>query len=158
MSIISPNMIILSSRPVLCYLSDMGVAGPGAKTRLKSEKGFTLLETVIALGIVGLIIVILLQALPVAIIGTSRTRAGMNLINLASSQMEHVKVQPFQASYTPMSSVPPGFSVAITATVPVTYTYTSPSLAQTADTVQLITVTVTGPYGSGSVEGYKTRR
>ena len=136
----------------------MGVVGLFLKKRLKSEKGFTLLETLIALGIVGLIIVILLQALPVAILGTSRARAGMNLINLASSQMESIKVQPFQSSYTPISIVPPGFSVAITATVPVTYSYPSPSLAQTADTVQLITVTITGPYGSGSVEGYKTRR
>lgn len=136
----------------------MGVVGKGAKSLLKDQRALGLLEALVALGIVGLIIMVLLQALPVAIVGTSRARAGMNMTNLAGSQLESIKGQPFQASYSAVSPLPPGFSVDITATVPFTYSYASPSFAQTPDTIQLVSVTVTGPYGSSSVEGYKTRR
>ena len=128
------------------------------KQSLKKEKGLTLLEVVIALGIVGLTVMVLLQILPVATVGTSRARAGVTMSNLASSQMENVKQQPFQSTYSLVSPVPDGFTIAITSSVPVTYVYPSPSFTQTTDTVQLVTVTVTGPYGSGSLGGYKTRR
>ncbi len=132
--------------------------GNGVKQSLKKEKGLTLLEVVIALGIVGLTVMVLLQILPVATVGTSRARAGVTMSNLASSQMENVKQQPFQSTYSLVSPVPDGFTIAITSSVPVTYVYPSPSFTQTTDTVQLVTVTVTGPYGSGSLGGYKTRR
>ncbi len=132
--------------------------GKGVKQSLKKEKGLTLLEVVIALGIVGLTVMVLLQILPVATVGTSRARAGVTMSNLASSQMENVKQQPFQSTYSLVSPVPDGFTIAITSSVPVTYVYPSPSFTQTTDTVQLVTVTVTGPYGSGSLGGYKTRR
>ena len=128
------------------------------KQSLKEEKGLTLIEVVIALAIVGLTIMVLLQILPVAIVGTSRARAGVSMANLASSQMESIKQQPFQSAYSPVSPIPDGFTIAITTSVPVTYGYPSPSFAQTTDTVQLVSVTVTGPYGSGSLGGYKTRR
>lgn len=136
--------------------------GPGAvrevKQSLKEEKGLTLIEVVIALAIVGLTIMVLLQILPVAIVGTSRARAGVNVANLAGSQMESIKQQTFWAAYSPVSPIPDGFTIAITTSVPVTYGYPSPSFAQTTDTVQLVTVTVTGPYGSRSLGGYKARR
>lgn len=134
------------------------MVGTVVKAILKSEKGISLVETVIALGIIGMVILILLQALPVAILGTSRARAGVSMVNLATSQMESIKSQSFASSYSPVSPLPDGFSVEITATVPITYRYPAPLLAQTPDTVQFITVTVTGPYGSRSVEGYKTQR
>lgn len=128
------------------------------KRSLQANQGLSLLEVTIALGIVGLTILVLLQILPVAMVGTSRARAGVSMINLASSQLENLKRQPFQVAYSPLSPIPDGFTVEITATVPVTHGYPAPSLAQTTDTVQLVTVTVTGPYGSRSLEGYKTRR
>lgn len=128
------------------------------KETLKADPGLSLLEVLIALGVVSLAIVVLLQVLPVAIGGTSRARAGVNLVNLANSQLENIKRQTFQASYSPISPIPDGFTVAVTTSVPMTYRYPSPSFAQTADTVQWVTVTITGPYGSRSLEGYRARR
>jgi prepilin-type N-terminal cleavage/methylation domain-containing protein len=68
----------------------------------KNEKGFTLIEVLVALAITGLVVVAFLTAMSVAskanIITNERTTAE----SLARSQMEYVKSLPFDGSYDPL--------------------------------------------------------
>lgn len=69
---------------------------------MKNEKGFSLIEVLIAIAVLGIIVVGFLGAL-----GTGTKSAGITderatAKNLAESQMEYVKNQPFnESSYAP---------------------------------------------------------
>ncbi len=106
-------------------------------------------------------------ALVPAVVGTisAASRATDNaydrsiLFELGQSQFEDVLRQTFQtspASYS-LISMPAGYAVLV-ATVPaVTYTYPAPSSINTVETVQIVTVTVTGVRGDLTFTGYKAR-
>lgn len=74
------------------------------------SRGFTLIEVVIAIALVGVIAIAFLSALSTAstvlIIADERATAE----SLARSQMEYVKNSPKSASYPP--SIPPGYEEA----------------------------------------------
>lgn len=85
---------------------------------MKSEKGFSLIGVVISIALVGVIAAAFLGGLGNAskALFTTDTHATAN--NLAESQLEYVKKQPYAATYIP-ASVPAeyiGYSVTIDVT------------------------------------------
>lgn len=64
---------------------------------MKSEKGFSLIETIASLGILGIIGVGLLGALAVSSRATITMEERQTAANLAETQMEYVKSQTYQA-------------------------------------------------------------
>jgi len=81
------------------------------------------------------------------------------LFELAQSQFENVQQQAFQTSpagYTAIS-MPAGYSVLVATAPAVAYTYPAPSSTSTVETVQQVTVTVTGVRGNLTFAGYKAR-
>jgi prepilin-type N-terminal cleavage/methylation domain-containing protein len=85
---------------------------------MKSEKGFTLIGVVIAIALVGIIAAAFLGGLANAskALFTTDTHATGN--NLAESQMEYVKKQPYATAYipAPIPSEYVGYSVTIDVT------------------------------------------
>ncbi len=68
---------------------------------MKNEKGFTLVEVLVAVALLGLISVNFLGGLSVASKGGSIVDERETAKNLAESQMECVKDQAYAASYVP---------------------------------------------------------
>lgn len=124
-----------------------------------TQRGFTLVETIVAVALVGVAVVGVLSIIGVSARSSSRGRESATLLQLARAQVETIQQAPFQsnpASYTIISPIPEGFSVSVTSTDPgTTYTYASPAPTVISGSVQLITVTATGDYGSMSLRFYK---
>ena len=87
---------------------------------MKNEKGFTLIEVMIAIALLGIIAVAFLGALATAsralVIADERTTAE----SVARSQMEYVKNQNYDAindppQYSLLSSIPDGYTIVVTA-------------------------------------------
>ncbi len=128
---------------------------------MKNEKGFTLIEVMIAIALLGIIAVAFLGGLATAskalVIADERTTAE----SLARSQMEYVKNQDYDATnnppqYSQLSSIPGGYTIAITAE------RLDPEGDDTGndDGIQKITVTV-GHLSKSDViilDGYKVDR
>ncbi len=127
---------------------------------LRREGGATLLETVIALALLAVVLPALLTGLASAITNTDHAYDRSVLFELAQSQIEEIQRQPYQenASNYTLISVPSGYSISVSASPTATYTYPPPLSTTTQETVQLVTVTVTGVRGNLSVESYKVRR
>ncbi|MBI2858342.1 MAG: hypothetical protein HYX90_04620 [Chloroflexi bacterium] len=124
------------------------------------KKGNILLETVVVLGVVAMVMPAALGGLSTLSTNADNAYDRSVLFELAQSQMEEVQRQGYQesaASYT-LITAPSGYSVSVSASPAVGYTYPSPSLAATQETVQLVTVTVTGVRGDLNISGYKVRR
>lgn len=68
---------------------------------MKNERGFSLLEVVIALVLLGIIGAAFLSALATASMGLIITDERNTAKNLAESQMEYVKGQDYAYSYAP---------------------------------------------------------
>lgn len=135
-----------------------GFAGLRMKTCKK--KGNVLLETVVVLGGVAMVMPATLSGLSTLSTNADNAYDRSVLFELSQSQMEEVQRQGYQANaagYT-LISAPSGYSISLSASAAVGYTYPSPSLAATQDTVQLVTVTVTGVRGNLSISGFKVRR
>ena len=66
---------------------------------MKSEKGFTLIETLVTMVILSITSVCFLSGLNTASLGMSLTDERETAKNLAESQMEYVKNQPYAAAY-----------------------------------------------------------
>ncbi|MBI2853974.1 MAG: hypothetical protein HYX87_03520 [Chloroflexi bacterium] len=123
-------------------------------------RGNTLIEAVIVLGLVALVIPAVLGGLSSLTTNADHAYDRSVLFELAQSQMEEVQRQGYQedaANYT-LISAPSGYSIAVSASPAVNYTYPAPSLAATQQTVQLVTVTATGVRGNLSLNAYKVRR
>jgi prepilin-type N-terminal cleavage/methylation domain-containing protein len=73
--------------------------------RVKSEKGFTFIEVVIALAIVGVIAVGFASGLGTAAKGLLTTDERETANNLAESQMEYVKNLPYAMDYDPSPDI-----------------------------------------------------
>jgi Tfp pilus assembly protein PilV len=103
---------------------------------LRGEEGIGLVEALIAVGILGLALTALLSALSTGSMAVSRTEERVTAENLARSQLEYTKSQPYQplpASYATVTPSPADYAVAVTADV-----------APNGDSsIEKITVTVT---------------
>lgn len=112
--------------------------------RLREQKGLSLIEVLIGLSILGVVIIALLAGLITAVLGVGQVDQRTMALNLARSQMEYIKSEPYDAdgSYTTIAGDGISFTVS-----PVN------------DVLQQITVTVT--YGDGKsvqLDGYRTNR
>jgi prepilin-type N-terminal cleavage/methylation domain-containing protein len=115
---------------------------------LGDERGFSLLEVIVSLALLGIVGVGLLSALATVSSVTLKTDERQTATNLAETQMEYVKNQGYAASYTP-APIPSNY-------VGYTVNITASSLQDS--NIQKITV-VTGRAGKVPVrlEGYKVR-
>ena len=142
----------------------LGASRYGIRRR---EVGFTLIEQIVAAALIAVIAPPLMLALSLMMRGASVSEAEITMLNLARSQMESVKQQPYlslPATYPTIFPVPGAFTVTTTAAAVKTYTFPAP-LAGTAlpDEVQTITVQVTcpdcsPPTGPLTLEGHKAKR
>ena len=124
------------------------------------EGGAVLLETVIALALIAVVLPTLLNSLASAIGMTDDVYDRSVLLELAQGQMEDIQRQSYQenaGNYT-LILAPTGYSIALSATPAANYVYPSPLSSAAQQTVQLVTVTVTGVRGNLSLEAYKVRR
>jgi prepilin-type N-terminal cleavage/methylation domain-containing protein len=112
------------------------------------ERGMTLVETLVALAILGVSVTAFILALSTGTIATRTLEEDALVQGLAQTQMETIKAAVYAASYTPMSA-PSGYSIAVSA---------SSSLYGDSN-IQKVTVAVSY---SGStlwtLEGYKVNR
>ncbi|MBI4180968.1 MAG: prepilin-type N-terminal cleavage/methylation domain-containing protein [Chloroflexi bacterium] len=123
------------------------------------SRGFTLLEVVVVLAVASVLVPAVFTAISATAEVTDHSYDRSILFELAQSQFEDVQRQAFQtspASYS-LLSMPAGYSVVVTTTPAVTYTYPPPSSTNTAETVQNVTVNVTGVSGNFTLSGYKVR-
>ena len=141
---------------------------------MEREKGFSLIEVIIAIALLGIIAVAFLGALATGskaiFIADERATAE----SLARSQMEYVKNLPYDdirnpPEYTPLLDIPEGYSIEIAAeyfdadgdgTLEVDVTTTE--VREDDEGIQKITVTVIHNYNNNKevikLEGYKVDR
>lgn len=70
--------------------------------RFGREQGFTILESLISLSVMGIVVVALLSTLSTVSSSISRTGSRGTAKNIAEVQMELIKGQAYAASYLPM--------------------------------------------------------
>ena len=119
--------------------------------RIASERGVTLVETLVAVGILGAALVMFLGGLSTGLLTTAQADRLSTAHELARSQMEYTKNSAYSsAPYTyPTVTPPSGYGVSSTAS----------TIGGGDAKVELITVQVTK--GGGvvySLEGYKVNR
>ncbi|MBI2957258.1 MAG: hypothetical protein HYY32_00295 [Chloroflexi bacterium] len=134
--------------------------GDGLRFAELRRKGNILLETVVVLALVAGVLPAVLSGISTLSVNSDHAYDRSILFELAQGQMEEVQRQAYQsnaASYT-LITAPSGYAVSVTASPAVGYTYPSPSLSATQETVQLVTVQATGVRGNLSISGYKVRR
>jgi prepilin-type N-terminal cleavage/methylation domain-containing protein len=132
----------------------------GARRRLLQSRGFTLVESIVALALISVAVPALITTVAATTRVTDNAHDRSILFELAQSQMEEIQRQAYQenaANYSVISA-PEGYSIAVAATIAQTYTYPAPKSTNTLDTVQLATTTVTGDRGDLSLQAYKVRR
>ncbi len=115
------------------------------------QEGVGLVETLVAVAILGVTLVTLLAAISTGSIGVATTEERVTAENLARSQLEYTKSQPYltaPASY-PTVTPPAGYAVSAEAT----------SIPGGDSSIQKITVTVTrGSETLITVEDFKVDR
>ena len=135
--------------------------------RSRREGGFSLIEQIVAVGLVAVVVPSLALLLSSLVRQASAADAEVAMLVLARSQVESVKQQPYQTlpgSYTLISPIPSEYSVNVTVALVKTYAYPFPDAGATLpDQIQLITVQVdclhcSPPVGSLILQEYKVRR
>jgi Tfp pilus assembly protein PilV len=120
------------------------------KKALKNQRGISLVETVMAVAILGTAIVTFTMALSTGALGTREHEQEVIAQQLAQNQIEYTKNQAFNASgvYTTVS-VPSGYTLAVT----------TGAVPGSSAEIQRITVTVLRD-GTGilTVSDYKVNR
>jgi type II secretory pathway pseudopilin PulG len=85
-----------------------------ATRNLRHERGFMLVETLVAVTILGIAFVAVLAGMSTAVIASKKADRRVTVESLATSQMDYTKSQPFQeapTSYQAFSPIPSGYSV-----------------------------------------------
>ena len=135
-------------RPLLSQRNNTGILFRVTKRLKGNETGVTLIETLVALAILGLIAVAFLSGLTTAAQATFIADQRATAESLARSQMEYVKNLPYDISYPD-----PGEYDGYSATIGVE------SLPDTDGDIQKITVTISrGGVDILTVEDYKVDR
>lgn len=104
---------------------------------IKGQRGISLIETVIALSILGFIGVAFLSAYYSGFLGTGKVDEFVTAESLARSQMEDIKSLAYQDSYEVTVTCPTEFAVAIDVEDVTPDTNPSPP-----NTLQMVTVTI----------------
>jgi prepilin-type N-terminal cleavage/methylation domain-containing protein len=115
------------------------------KIMKRHKKGMALIEVIVAVGVFAIVIGGFMQALNTSILGTHRDIQINTALNVAQSQLEHVKSLPYDIEYDAISEIPQGYDIDV-------------AVEPTYEGLQLITVTVTYQGKSTVVNGYKTKR
>jgi prepilin-type N-terminal cleavage/methylation domain-containing protein len=119
---------------------------------MKNEKGFALIELLVSITLLGVIAASLYSALSVATVGSVNTDVQLGAQNWAELQMEYVKNQPYNTTYspTPIPADFPDFVTTINAThIP----------SRDDNNIQKITVVITYQGKTpATLEGYKVMR
>jgi len=118
---------------------------------MKNEKGFALIEVLVALAIFGAVTASLYMALSTASMSSVNTDVRQGAQNWAELQMEYVKKQPYATSYTPTPTPAdfPDFGTTINVATPLLRD----------NSVQEITVVITYQGKTpATLEGYKVMR
>jgi prepilin-type N-terminal cleavage/methylation domain-containing protein len=119
--------------------------------RLRSEAGFSLVESLVAVGIAAMALVAYLSGLSVGLLSTGQSDRLSTAQELARAQLEYAKAatyQPPPASYATVTP-PPGYGVSATAS----------SIAGADSNIELVTVAVTKDGATVfTLEGYKANR
>jgi len=115
---------------------------------MKSEKGFSLIEVLISLALIGIIAVAFLSSLATASNVTLTTDVNETAKNLAEMQMEYIKGQGYASSYTP-ASIPSDYA---------NYVATINAESLQNSNIQRITVTIQHQGKTVmQLEGYKVK-
>lgn len=95
---------------------------------LVSQRGLTILEVIVALAVVSIIVPLLLGGLSFVTKSTDRVYDRSVLFEIAQSQLEAIESQPYSedASGYTLIPTPEGYSIHVTASPPVIYTYAAP--------------------------------
>ena len=124
------------------------------QARRRGEGGFTLLEMLVAVAILGLVGVGIMAALGTGFRSQDITREQVRAENLVRGALEEIRNQTYLASYTLTVPVPSGYSIAVD-----TQPYCLAPDCQSDDNIQKNTVTVSrdGKH-LVTIEDLKTRR
>ena len=114
--------------------------------RQAAQSGATLIEVLVALGILASAIVILITGLATGSFAVRSTDTLTTASNLAGAQLESIKAQTYKTSYTTTVTAPLGYTLSITQSELV------------FNQLQQITVTVVFNGGSFKVSNYKVNR
>lgn len=87
---------------------------------MKSEKGFSLLEVMLAIALLGVIIAALMSALSTGSIAVFVADERATAESLAKSQMEYIRNQNYDASndppaYAKLTVIPPSYDISVAA-------------------------------------------
>jgi type II secretory pathway pseudopilin PulG len=122
------------------------------RRRGRSEEGVGLVETLIAVGIVGLTLTVLVAAISTGSLAVSKTDERVAAENIARSQLEYTKSRTYltpPASYPTITPSPGGYSVTVDAV----------AIPDTDSGIEKITVTVSRDGKTLlTVEDYKVDR
>jgi prepilin-type N-terminal cleavage/methylation domain-containing protein len=119
--------------------------------RLRSEAGFGLVESLVALAILGSALVVFLGGMSTGLLSTSQSDRLSTAHELARSQMEFTKADAYDApphTYAPVAA-------------PAGYTVTSEAAAVSGADAEIELITVRVTHGGSvvySLEGYKVHR
>jgi len=131
------------------------------KFHRKGESGFSLIEVVIALGILALVAVIFLVAMSTSSRATIISQERVTSDSLAKSEMEYIKSLEYDATSNPLSyPVDPGIDIPTGYAINVSAQRLNPDADGTEDDdgLQQITVTITNNGVTVStLTGYKVR-
>ena len=122
--------------------------------RRTREQGFSLIEMLVALAILGLVGVAFALALQTALRAQDLTKERVTSENLARAQLEEIRNQGFLVSYTSSVPVPSGYAISIN-----TEDYCTPEPCTTDGNIQKNTVAVSrGGETLARIEDLKSRR
>jgi type II secretory pathway pseudopilin PulG len=82
------------------------------------EKGMTMLEGLVAIGILGGVVITMVFAMSSGALATNENGQELTVQNLARNQMEYIKTCPYTVNATtyPKINTPPGYSISVAVT------------------------------------------
>ena len=124
-----------------------------------NQKGQTLIEVIVALALIGLLVPLVLGGLSFITTNADYVYDRSVLFEVAQSQLEAIESQTYSENATDYTLLTPpdGYSIEVSTSPAVTYTYAAPLSTTTNETMQLVTVTVSGVRGNMEVNRYKVR-
>jgi type II secretory pathway pseudopilin PulG len=134
-------------------------AAAGLRRILRHQGGFSLLEAVVAVGIIGIAVVSTVVVLNTIVRTSSETEEDLGLIQVLRAQTETVQNEPYKddpSQYTILTDIPANVTLTLTSTDPGT-SYTSSSGANLGQVIQQIVVTAAKNESEASVTFYKIK-